>query len=204
MHSHACFWEEIIQRSPMTQLCPTFMALRQAQELRILVARRNFSRNFSALKPVKPFFFSSPQHDECTQLLTSQAFSDCHSRLNLEMYVNACMQDKCACQEAEDAFCLCSTISEYSRQCSHAGGRPRNWRTEKLCRKQFQRIYWATSSLWMKPCKIFKNAPPFYILVISYLSPPLSFVQQLDIMFQLKALNFLHELKRDQHLLFKK
>ncbi|KYO22193.1 hypothetical protein Y1Q_0000777 [Alligator mississippiensis] len=93
-------------------------------------------------------------HDECTQLLTSQAFSDCHSRLNLEMYVNACMQDKCACQEAEDAFCLCSTISEYSRQCSHAGGRPRNWRTEKLCPKSCpgNMVYQESSSPCIDTC----------------------------------------------------
>ncbi|NWZ29525.1 MUC2 protein, partial [Asarcornis scutulata] len=71
--------------------------------------------------------------DECEKLLTSSAFDDCQSRLNLEMYIQACMQDKCACNGNEDTFCLCSTISEYSRQCSHAGGRPGEWRTESFC-----------------------------------------------------------------------
>ncbi|OXB72765.1 UNVERIFIED_CONTAM: hypothetical protein H355_006208, partial [Colinus virginianus] len=73
--------------------------------------------------------------DECEKLLTSSAFADCQSRLNLETYIQACMQDKCACKGSEDAFCLCSTISEYSRQCSHAGGRPGEWRTENFCCK---------------------------------------------------------------------
>ncbi|XP_075784907.1 mucin-2-like [Pelodiscus sinensis] len=74
------------------------------------------------------------QHrDECLSLLTSSEFSDCVSRLNLEMYVEFCMQDKCACHGTEDSFCLCSTISEFSRQCSHAGGQPGNWRTDKFC-----------------------------------------------------------------------
>ncbi|NXR06286.1 MUC2 protein, partial [Semnornis frantzii] len=71
--------------------------------------------------------------DECERLLTSSAFSDCRVRLSLEMYIQACMQDKCACQGNEDSFCLCSTISEYSRQCSHAGGRPGEWRTQSFC-----------------------------------------------------------------------
>ncbi|NWS89578.1 MUC2 protein, partial [Toxostoma redivivum] len=71
--------------------------------------------------------------DECQKLLTSSAFADCRLRLNLEMYIQACMQDKCACNGKTDSFCLCSTISEYSRQCSHAGGRPGEWRTESFC-----------------------------------------------------------------------
>lgn len=81
------------------------------------------------------------QRDECEKLLTSSAFADCHSRLNLEMYIQACMQDKCSCKGNEDSFCLCSTISEYSRQCSHAGGRPGEWRTENFCCKQLYTFY---------------------------------------------------------------
>ncbi|XP_041337051.1 mucin-2 [Pyrgilauda ruficollis] len=73
--------------------------------------------------------------DECQKLLTSAAFADCRLRLNLEMYIQACMQDKCACNGKDDSFCLCSTISEYSRQCSHAGGRPGEWRTQSFCPK---------------------------------------------------------------------
>ncbi|XP_029767907.1 mucin-2 [Terrapene carolina triunguis] len=95
------------------------------------------------------------QHrDECLSLLTSSVFADCVSRLNLEMYVQACMQDKCACQGAEDSFCLCSTISEYSRQCSHAGGRPGNWRTEKFCPKTCpgNMIYQESSSPCISTC----------------------------------------------------
>ncbi|KAF4790038.1 Mucin-2 [Turdus rufiventris] len=78
--------------------------------------------------------------DECQKLLTSSAFADCLLRLNLEMYIQACMQDKCACNGKTDSFCLCSTISEYSRQCSHAGGRPGEWRTESFCRTVYDDI----------------------------------------------------------------
>lgn len=51
----------------------------------------------------------------------------------LELHVQACMQDRCQCPHGTS--CVCSTIAEFSRQCSHAGGRPRNWRTASLCRK---------------------------------------------------------------------
>uniref|UniRef100_A0A8D2IZP5 Mucin 2, oligomeric mucus/gel-forming n=1 Tax=Varanus komodoensis TaxID=61221 RepID=A0A8D2IZP5_VARKO len=81
----------------------------------------------------QPVELCNQHRDECEKLLTSSAFEDCQGRLNLEQYIRACMQDRCACKRAEDAFCVCSTISEYSRQCSHAGGKPQNWRTAQLC-----------------------------------------------------------------------
>ncbi|XP_048806082.1 mucin-2 isoform X2 [Lagopus muta] len=92
--------------------------------------------------------------DECEKLLTSSAFTDCHSLLNLETYIQACMQDKCSCEGNEDSFCLCSTISEYSRQCSHAGGRPGEWRTENFCYKTCpgNMVYRESSSPCMDTC----------------------------------------------------
>ncbi|XP_051660279.1 mucin-2 isoform X50 [Manacus candei] len=92
--------------------------------------------------------------DECERLLTSSAFADCRFRLNLEMYIQACMQDKCACNGTEDSFCICSTISEYSRQCSHAGGRPGEWRTQNFCPKTCPdtMVYRESSSPCMDTC----------------------------------------------------
>ncbi|XP_063015610.1 mucin-2 [Melospiza melodia melodia] len=92
--------------------------------------------------------------DECQKLLTSSAFADCRLRLNLEMYIQACMQDKCACNGKDDSFCLCSTISEYSRQCSHAGGRPGEWRTQSFCPKTCPAtmVYRESSSPCMDTC----------------------------------------------------
>ncbi|XP_052666587.1 mucin-2 [Harpia harpyja] len=92
--------------------------------------------------------------NECERLLTSSAFADCRLRLNLETYIQACMQDKCACNGNEDSFCLCSTISEYSRQCSHVGGRPGEWRTQYFCPKTCPdtMIYRESSSPCMDTC----------------------------------------------------
>lgn len=78
---------------------------------------------------------STRQRAECERLLTDVAFEDCQGLVPLELYVQACVQDRCQCPQGTS--CVCSTIAEFSRQCSHAGGRPGNWRTAKLCRKRW-------------------------------------------------------------------
>ncbi|XP_013922746.1 PREDICTED: mucin-2-like [Thamnophis sirtalis] len=102
----------------------------------------------------KPIELCKQHREECFALLTSPAFADCQNRLNLEKYVQACMQDRCACQRGSDSFCLCSTISEYSRQCSHAGGSPQNWRTPQFCPRSCPKnmIYLESGSPCMDSC----------------------------------------------------
>nr|XP_023510678.1 LOW QUALITY PROTEIN: mucin-2 [Equus caballus] len=75
----------------------------------------------------------SEHRAECEKLLTAAAFKDCLGLVPLESYVRACVQDRCQCPSG--ASCICSTLAEFSRQCSHAGGRPGNWRTGTLCPK---------------------------------------------------------------------
>ncbi|XP_049449990.1 mucin-2-like [Epinephelus fuscoguttatus] len=75
----------------------------------------------------------------CEQILTSPAFNSCHSVLDVSSFTSACISDLCHCGssgvEPVEPLCLCHTVSEFSRQCSHAGGRPLNWRTKELCWK---------------------------------------------------------------------
>lgn len=75
-----------------------------------------------------------PQRAQCERLLTASAFASCQGLVPVELYVQACTQDRCQCPQ--NASCVCSTIAEFSRQCSHAGGRPENWRTNAFCRKR--------------------------------------------------------------------
>ncbi|XP_044922727.1 mucin-2 [Mustela putorius furo] len=77
---------------------------------------------------------SCSQHRaECEELLVAAAFEDCEGRVPRQPFVQACVQDRCHCPDGPS--CACSTLAEFSRQCSHAGGRPGNWRTAEFCPK---------------------------------------------------------------------
>uniref|UniRef100_A0A4W3H362 Mucin-5AC-like n=1 Tax=Callorhinchus milii TaxID=7868 RepID=A0A4W3H362_CALMI len=81
---------------------------------------------------------------ECEILLTGKAFSNCNILIDIAPFIESCMQDMCLCSEADTlSFCLCNSMSEFSRQCAHAGGKPGNWRTNGFCEKTcpFNMIY---------------------------------------------------------------
>uniref|UniRef100_A0A8D0BZ37 VWFD domain-containing protein n=1 Tax=Salvator merianae TaxID=96440 RepID=A0A8D0BZ37_SALMN len=69
----------------------------------------------------------------CHEILTGSAFSECNVLVGVNSYIDTCVQDLCHCDQPDRLSCLCDTFAEYSRQCSHAGGHPRNWRTPELC-----------------------------------------------------------------------
>ncbi|KAM9422543.1 mucin-5AC-like [Salvelinus alpinus] len=71
----------------------------------------------------------------CQQLFSSAAFSSCTNYLDKDAFVETCLADLCHCDNSTNSFCLCNTISEYSRQCVHAGGKPQQWRTKQFCYK---------------------------------------------------------------------
>ncbi|KAM5138198.1 uncharacterized protein ACMZJ9_016793 [Mantella aurantiaca] len=71
----------------------------------------------------------------CENVLKSEAFSNCNMLLDPVEYIDICVQDLCKCSSKNQMLCLCNMFAEYSRQCTHAGGVPGNWRTPKLCPK---------------------------------------------------------------------
>ncbi|XP_059391922.1 mucin-2-like [Carassius carassius] len=72
--------------------------------------------------------------EDCDDLLKDADWFSCNKILNPEPYIEACMNDMCLYQpEDNDNSTLCATLSEYSRQCSHAGGTPPTWRRADFC-----------------------------------------------------------------------
>ncbi|XP_065327569.1 mucin-2-like [Pelmatolapia mariae] len=70
----------------------------------------------------------------CKDFFENKSWSSCTSLIDHNPYIQACVKDLCHCSNLNDS-CVCSTYSEFSRQCSHAGGIPPNWRTPELCAK---------------------------------------------------------------------
>ncbi|XP_026057610.1 mucin-2-like, partial [Carassius auratus] len=77
---------------------------------------------------------SEKHREDCDDLLKDADWFSCNKILNPEPYIEACMNDMCLYQpEDTDNSTLCATLSEYSRQCSHAGGTPPTWRRADFC-----------------------------------------------------------------------
>ncbi|KAL9850938.1 mucin-5AC [Geothlypis trichas] len=75
----------------------------------------------------------------CETVLTSKAFTSCNMLVDVQDYIETCIQDLCHCDSSMADFCMCNTFAEYSRQCAHAGGQPQNWRTSDLCREYLRK-----------------------------------------------------------------
>ncbi|XP_031424512.1 mucin-5AC [Clupea harengus] len=86
-------------------------------------------------EPVEPEPVCRDMTLVCDQMLSSPAFGSCKDLVDIDSFVKACARDLCQCANSSDSFCLCGTVSEYSRQCIHAGGKPGEWRTEEFCPK---------------------------------------------------------------------
>ncbi|XP_078538895.1 mucin-2-like [Lissotriton helveticus] len=71
------------------------------------------------------------ENDFC--ISTVAKLEDCLERLESSPYVEACIKDSVNCQEPQNKLCMCSTITEYSKQCALTGGTPNNWRTPDAC-----------------------------------------------------------------------
>lgn len=78
------------------------------------------------------FIFVFQQY--CDQIFASAPFSSCQDLLDVNSFSQVCTDDMCFSDNNTNSF-LCRTISEFSRQCVHAGGQPRQWRNETFCCK---------------------------------------------------------------------
>ncbi|XP_029318701.1 mucin-5AC-like [Cottoperca gobio] len=82
----------------------------------------------SALNPV----LSCGDKQLCDQIFSSAPFSSCQNLLDVESFSKVCTDDMCNYEDNTNSV-LCKTISEYSRQCVHAGGKPQQWRNATFC-----------------------------------------------------------------------
>ncbi|XP_041638474.1 mucin-5AC-like [Cheilinus undulatus] len=74
------------------------------------------------------------EKDICEKIFNERPFRGCRNLLDNEAFVKVCQTD--FCNEVDNTFpSLCKTISEFSRQCVHAGGTPKQWRTPDFCYK---------------------------------------------------------------------
>lgn len=72
----------------------------------------------------------------CNEIFSSAPFSSCQNLLDIGSFSKVCMQDACNTENNNNTF-ICDTVSEFSRQCVHAGGKPQQWRNETFCSKCF-------------------------------------------------------------------
>ncbi|XP_062417985.1 mucin-5B-like [Pungitius pungitius] len=84
----------------------------------------------SCEEPVLNPDLSCGNKEYCDQLFSGAAFSCCQNLLDVDSFSKACMADLCNKENLSD---LCQTVSEYSRQCVHAGGKPAQWRNATFC-----------------------------------------------------------------------
>ncbi|XP_055365809.1 mucin-2 [Betta splendens] len=92
----------------------------------------------------------------CEGLFPSNVWSSCLDLVDPDPYIQACKQDMCSCTSSTNSTCTCRTLAEFSRQCSHAGGQPPNWRTPQFCDKQcpFNMVHEESGSPCMDTCTL--------------------------------------------------
>ncbi|TRY87244.1 hypothetical protein DNTS_031751, partial [Danionella cerebrum] len=66
-------------------------------------------------------------------LLSNPGFDGCHNAMDMSPYEDVLENDLCHCYGNDD--CHCKTLTEISRQCAHAGGKPGIWRGDVVCPK---------------------------------------------------------------------
>ncbi|KAJ3643777.1 hypothetical protein Zmor_026489 [Zophobas morio] len=68
-------------------------------------------------------------------ILKSSVFAPCHSEVPVDIYLEKCIFDACACDQGGDCECLCTALAAYAQECNTRGV-PIKWRSQKLCPMQ--------------------------------------------------------------------
>ncbi|BES96307.1 Hypothetical protein NTJ_09116 [Nesidiocoris tenuis] len=69
--------------------------------------------------------------EKCS-VLKSSIFTDCHTEVQIDPYMERCVFDACGCDEGGDCDCLCTAIAAYAQECN-AHGVHIKWRSQQLC-----------------------------------------------------------------------
>uniref|UniRef100_A0A3Q2ZJH8 Mucin-5AC-like n=1 Tax=Kryptolebias marmoratus TaxID=37003 RepID=A0A3Q2ZJH8_KRYMA len=101
----------------------------------VLLSVVDYAEAFKVNGPTETCEEPEPDPALCEETFSSDAFSSCQNLLDVGSFTKACMVDMCSSKDNSDLV-LCQTISEFSRQCVHAGGSPRAWRNETFCYKK--------------------------------------------------------------------
>ncbi|KAH0620986.1 hypothetical protein JD844_021942 [Phrynosoma platyrhinos] len=90
---------------------------------------------------------NSHQRDKCKNRYKSKCkkalsrFGNCAKVIDMNDYLSICIDDMCDCSKKSShsdlvASCVCSTLSQYARDCVLKGGDPGKWRSKELCYQQ--------------------------------------------------------------------
>uniref|UniRef100_A0A3Q3F5P0 VWFD domain-containing protein n=1 Tax=Labrus bergylta TaxID=56723 RepID=A0A3Q3F5P0_9LABR len=94
----------------------------------IITVRQSFPCTEFLISDETSFCFQG----QCEKIFSAPEFNSCKNLLDKKAFVLICMSDVCY-NNTEPM--LCQTVSEFSRECVHAGGEPEQWRTESFCHK---------------------------------------------------------------------
>uniref|UniRef100_A0A672H295 Uncharacterized protein n=1 Tax=Salarias fasciatus TaxID=181472 RepID=A0A672H295_SALFA len=133
------FWVEMDQKfqNQTCGLCGDFNGNKLQDEFiqsNDLMSPDLYGETWKVSDPSEECDDETPPKRFCKDLLTGPAFVSCKDLLDTAAFISACQSDLCACGGA-GASCTCATLSEYSRQCSHVGGKPQQWKTAQMCAK---------------------------------------------------------------------
>lgn len=82
----------------------------------------------------------------CKQLIHSDVFEACGSRLNPLHYFDACKKDMCECPKGK---CYCDSFSAYTRECNRLGVKLDDWKQRTGCDQDVR--YITTTAFLKKP-----------------------------------------------------